>query len=104
MNFAEYQEKVWDLALPSARNFAYIENGLIGEIGELYSIFAKATRDGLQPDYADKIKKELGDVQWFIAAMCQLHGLRLQDIADGNIKKLEARRAFGTLQGSGDDR
>lgn len=104
MNFKDYQEKAWSFALDTAKSHAYIENGLVGEVGEVYSILAKATRDGVPEDYDIKLKKELGDVLWFVAGMATMHGFDLQEIADLNVRKLEARKAFGTIGGSGDNR
>jgi len=104
VKFNDYQEKAWGFALPTAKNFAYVESGLVGEVGELFSLFAKATRDGPPEDYLLKVKKELGDVLWFVAAMCTMHGLHMEDIAGTNIDKLENRRKLGTISGQGDDR
>ena len=104
MNFKQYQDQAWSFALPEAQNFYYAQTGLVGEVGELMSLHAKAARDGLQEDYIHKVKKELGDILWFVAANATMHGFDLQEIADGNIKKLQARKEFGTIRGSGDDR
>lgn len=104
MNFKEYQEQAWSFALPTAQNFSYTLNGLVGEVGELFSIHAKSTRDGVPEDYILKVKKELGDILWFVAANATMHGFDLQEIAEMNIKKLTARKEFGTIGGSGDNR
>jgi NTP pyrophosphatase (non-canonical NTP hydrolase) len=54
-------------------------------------------------DYAH-IRKELGDILWFVAAIAEDHGMSLASVAEGNITKLSSRHARGTIQGSGDDR
>ncbi len=36
--------------------------------------------------------------------MCDTLGLRMEDVATGNIEKLQDRRDRGTLHGSGDNR
>jgi NTP pyrophosphatase (non-canonical NTP hydrolase) len=52
----------------------------------------------------DNLKKELGDVLWFVAVLAEHHGMDMQDVAVANINKLRSRQQRGTLQGSGDDR
>lgn len=107
MNFKDYQEKAWSFTVPTARNEKYILNGFVGEVGEFYGKIAKETRDGSAQtvdEFESKLKKELGDILWFVAGLATLYGWDLNDIAEGNIKKLEARKAVFTIQGSGDDR
>lgn len=104
MNFKDYQDKAWSFALPEAQSFYYVQTGLVGEVGELMSVHAKTARDGMPEDYINKIKKEIGDILWFVAANATMHGFSLQEIAEMNIKKLQARKEFGTIRGSGDDR
>lgn len=99
----DYQTDAMSVRLPSADN-AYALLGLAGEVGEVYSLAAKAVRDGPKPDYEENIKKELGDVLWFVAAIAADNGYTLEDIARANIDKLFARKQKGTLQGSGDER
>ena len=50
------------------------------------------------------IKKELGDLLWFIAALAADCGLSLGSVAEGNIEKLSGRKDRGTLGGNGDER
>ena len=107
MNFKDYQDKAWSFTVPTARNEKYILNGFVGEVGEFYGKIAKETRDGSAQtvdEFEQKLKKELGDIVWFVAGIATLYGWNLQEIAEGNIKKLQARKEFGTIQGSGDNR
>jgi NTP pyrophosphatase (non-canonical NTP hydrolase) len=104
MNLIEYQYAAWQTALPSAKTPAYMYVGLAGEVGELASIYAKEIRDGLVAGSTEKVKKELGDVLWFVAGIASLYGLSLQEVAQGNIDKLNSRKERNTLTGSGDDR
>jgi NTP pyrophosphatase (non-canonical NTP hydrolase) len=99
----EYQIDAMSVRLESA-DPTYALLGLAGEVGEVYSLAAKAVRDGKKFDYQDNIKKELGDVLWFIAAIAVDNGYTLEDIAKSNINKLFKRKDAGTLQGSGDNR
>lgn len=82
----------------------YALKGLVGEVGELFSLEAKAIRDGYQPGHEKNVKKELGDSLWFIAAIAADNGFTLEEVAEGNLEKLFSRRDRGTLQGSGDNR
>ena len=104
MNLREYQEMAARLALPSALNDQYLSLGLVGEAGEVASLFAKAVRDSGKLVDRDNLKKELGDVLWFVAVLAQHYNMDMQDVAVSNINKLRSRQARGTLQGSGDDR
>lgn len=104
MNLREYQEMAARLALPSALNDQYLSLGLVGEAGEVASLFAKAVRDSGKLVDRDNLKKELGDVLWFVAVLAQHYNMDMQDVAVANINKLRSRQARGTLQGSGDDR
>jgi NTP pyrophosphatase (non-canonical NTP hydrolase) len=103
MTLDEYQEKALATRLPSA-NEEYVLLGLVGEVGEIFSLVAKTIRDGTPTNYHEMMKKELGDVLWFIAALANDHGYGLEEIAEGNINKLQQRKTSKTLQGSGDDR
>jgi NTP pyrophosphatase (non-canonical NTP hydrolase) len=101
LNF--YQDKAWSYALPNAKDDYYLLTGIQGEVGELSSLFAKAYRDE-KPLDEENVKKELGDILWFVAGMARYYGWALGDIADSNIRKLESRKVRGVLTGSGDNR
>lgn len=100
--FNLYQEEAMGFRLPSA-NTVYAVTGLSGEVGEVCGYLAKSIRDDYVPD-PKVIKKELGDVLWFVAAIVADFGISLGSIAEGNIDKLTSRSARGVIQGSGDDR
>jgi NTP pyrophosphatase (non-canonical NTP hydrolase) len=102
MNFDEYDVAAMRTRLPSA-NEDYVWLGLIGEIGELYGKKAKSIRDHAQIEHEDT-KKELGDILWFLSALCQDNGTSLSEVAGLNIQKLTDRAMRKTLQGSGDYR
>lgn len=102
MQLNEYQQKAYGTALGSAKNIGYMLYGMAGEVGELHSIYAKNIRDGKIDE--ENVKKEIGDVLWFVAGMCSLLGYNLSDIAQQNLDKLESRKNRNTIQGSGDDR
>lgn len=104
MNLREYQELAARLALPTALNDQYLSLGLAGEAGEVASLFAKAVRDSGNQVNRDSLKKELGDVLWFVAVLAEHHHMDMQDVAIANINKLRSRQQRGTLGGSGDER
>lgn len=101
-DFNHYQAMAKVTRLPTA-NTHYALLGLSGEVGELHSYFAKAIRDEYALDM-DYIKKELGDILWFLSALADDAGLELSEIAIANIEKLQARQKNGTIMGSGDER
>lgn len=64
-------------------------HGMVGEIGELHGIYQKVYQGHF--DSPEHIKKELGDLMWFIAEYCTAMGFSLDDIMEMNISKLQAR-------------
>lgn len=68
--------------------------GLNGEAGEVADILKKARCQGHTLDI-DKMKKELGDVLWYVAATAYFLHLDLETIAQANVAKLEARYPDG---------
>ncbi len=92
---------------------AYVALKLNGEAGEVAENVGKAMRDdnlmawpgdNLTPERRDKIRKELGDVLWYVAAMATEIGDTLSSLAVDNLYKLADRSERGTLQGSGSER
>lgn len=68
-------------------------HGMIGEIGELHSIYQKVYQ-GHDFDF-EHAKKELGDLLWFIAEYCTANNWDLADVMQANIDKLKARYPEG---------
>lgn len=109
MNFEEYQEKSRKTALyPNVgQNFIYPTIGLAGETGEVSEKIKKVIRDKdgiIDEEDKDAIKKELGDVLWYVSQLATELGLSLDDIAENNIKKLYSRLDRGVISGNGDNR
>lgn len=105
-----YEEKAMEYRLPTADEI-YARENLAGEVGELLSLFAKARRDNptgftvkAGEQFRTAVKKELGDVLWCLAAICQDNNTSLEEIALMNLVKLRDRAQAGTIQGSGDNR
>ncbi len=111
LSFEEYQRLSQARAIyPDAgkgTNIYYPTLGLCGEAGEVAEKIKKILRDKEgKPSDGDilAIMKELGDVMWYIAAICRELRVSMDDVAQMNIKKLNDRHDRGTLHGSGDDR
>lgn len=102
MTLEEYEVAALKTRLPSATE-EYVALGLVGEVGEFYGAWAKSIRDG-KPWDETSMKKELGDILWFLTALSRDCGSSLAEIADMNIRKLSSRAKRKTLQGSGDNR
>ena len=109
MDFNEYQKEARTTAeYPNKGcNPYYPAMGLGGEAGEVLELTKKLMRDcgGVMDDERkEKVKKELGDVLWYIAACASEWCLDLQDIAETNINKLKSRQERDKIQGDGDNR
>ena len=81
--------------------------GLGGEVGEVLNKVKKIMRDHdgkITDEYREILKKELGDVLWYVAALASELGLKLEEVARLNLEKLASRKERGTLGGDGDNR
>lgn len=79
------------------RDFGAVINaclGLAGEVGELNDMIKKWVFHEKELDEIH-LKKELGDVMWYVAMMCQSMGWGLDDVLQMNIDKLIARYPEG---------
>lgn len=88
-------------------DYVYPVMGLTEEAGEVAGKFAKIIRDkngDITAKDKAEIEKELGDVMWMVAEICNCMGFKLHEVMEKNIKKLEDRRARNVLSGSGDNR
>jgi len=68
--------------------------GLAGEAGEVVDTLKKAIfhRHGLNQE---QLTKELGDVLWYVAALCTTLGINMEDVMNQNIEKLKKRYPNG---------
>lgn len=97
MDISQYQHK----AMRTKRNNLSTEGqilnaclGLAGEVGECVDHIKKGIFHGHKLD-KDYIKKELGDIAWYIALMSDALDLDMGDIYKDNIAKLEKRYPEG---------
>ena len=64
--------------------------GLSGEAGEAAEIVKKYVFHGHELDLG-AVRKELGDVLWYIANLAETVGLSLEEVASFNLEKLKNR-------------
>jgi NTP pyrophosphatase (non-canonical NTP hydrolase) len=109
MEFKDYQEKSRVTAkYPNlGSNFVYPTLGLSGESGEVAEKIKKVIRDKegvIDDETRELIKKELGDVLWYVSQLATELGLSLDEVAQHNIQKLYDRMERGKISGNGDTR
>jgi len=109
MDFNEYQNKAKETAFyPNiGSNYIYPVLGLVGEAGEVAEKIKKLIREKegkVSEMDKEEIKKEIGDVLWYIAVFSDELGIKLDDVATLNVEKLASRKKRGKLHGSGDNR
>jgi NTP pyrophosphatase (non-canonical NTP hydrolase) len=109
MTFEEYQEFSRKTAIYPNKdnNFIYPTLGLAGEAGEVAEKIKKVLRDNdgvVSDEKREEIKKELGDVLWYLANLSTELKISFEDVAQKNIDKLYSRHERNELHGSGDNR
>lgn len=67
--------------------------GMASEVGEIQGVYQKKYQG--HPFDEDGVKKEVGDLLWFVAEYCTAHGWTLEEIATANIEKLMKRYPEG---------
>ena len=92
MTFDDYQEKArrtqWrKLPLWATREHALY--GLAAEVGEVMDLHQKV-HQGHHMN-VNALMLEIGDVLWFLSELCDTYGLRLDDVAEANLRKLRER-------------
>ncbi len=68
-------------------------HGMVGEVGEIHSIYQKKYQG--HDINEEELKKELGDLLWFIAEYCSSQKWTLDEIMQMNIDKLKKRYPDG---------
>ncbi len=108
MDFTTYQQKSRETAIyKSELKLLYPALGLAGEAGEVCEKIKKIYRDKdgeMSSNDRLDIRKELGDVLWYISQIACDIDVTLASVATANLEKLRVRKENGTLHGSGDDR
>lgn len=120
LSLDEYQNRTQDTAIYPGQGtplgLIYCALKMNGEAGEFAEHVGKAIRDDgycepvdqrwgeLTPDRHALLKKELGDIGWYLAAAARELGFTLSEVMQENLDKLADRKARGVLGGSGDVR
>lgn len=109
MDFNEYQAEAKKTALypEFGARYVYPSLGLVNEAGEVAGKIKKVIRDNngeMSEERLSDIKKEMGDVLWYLSQLATELDLSLDEIAKDNIAKLASRAERNMLQGDGDNR
>lgn len=103
--FEQYAEAIAPLVLYPRESvmqaMQYVVLGLNGEAGEVAEQIKKAMRNDngeLSPERIESLKKELGDVLWYLTRAAAELGTDLGEIAEINVEKLYARRENNNLK------
>ena len=97
MDFDTYQVEVrrtagrWE---SFSEQLAVLGLGIAGEAGEVADIIKKVVGHRHILD-RDTLAGELGDVLWYVAAMCDHLGVSIESVAAANIEKLRKRYPDG---------
>jgi NTP pyrophosphatase (non-canonical NTP hydrolase) len=107
--FDDYQKQARTTAIypNQGNNPVYVTLGLIGEAGEVAEKMKKVIRDNngvIDAERKEELKKEIGDVMWYLANLCTELNLNFSEVAGANLQKLFSRKERGVIRGSGDNR
>lgn len=97
MNANEYQQLAMRTEAPDRTQRERLLNaalGLGGEAGEVADTLKKWAFHAHPLDEAG-LRKELGDVLWYVALACDALGLQLGDVMAENVEKLRRRYPEG---------
>lgn len=81
--------------------------GIAGEAGEVAEKLKKLIRDDhgeLTEERREALKKEMGDVLWYLSQLSRELGFKFSEVAETNIRHLADRAARDRIHGSGDNR
>jgi len=109
MTFNEYQSKAKETArFPEKETaFIYASLALMGEAGEIAEKIKKVWRDKnrvVGESDREEIKKEMGDVLWYLSQLADQLDIDFDDVAQTNLNKTRSRLARDVINGSGDNR
>ena len=100
-NFVDFADRIGELD----REGANIERlltagvGINAEGGEFLEIIKKMVFQGKpwNDDNREHLIIELGDIMWYVAQATQALGISMEQVLDGNIRKLSKRYPAGTF-------
>lgn len=94
MTINEYQALAMRTAEEKGRTWGNVGLGIAGEAGEVADIVKKYLYQG-HPLDVEELKKELGDVAWYLALGATVAGVTLEELLKKNIEKLHGRYPDG---------
>ena len=97
MNINEYQKLAMTTLNPELSKKDVLINsvmGLCGESGEAIDVVKKWLAHGHELD-KEHLKKELGDIAWYLAEAATALDMDLEDVLQANIDKLKRRYPEG---------
>ena len=99
MGFNEYQQATERTDNHTSHKEAVLNFalGIAGEAGEIVDLVKKRMFHGHAMD-KEKLRGELGDQLWYIARMAARFDITLEEVAQGNIDKLNRRYPDGFSQ------
>lgn len=110
MTFDEYQKQALTTAHTNPdplMNKTIWAMGVAGEAGEVLEKWKKivAYKEGKvsEEDLAG-LKKELGDVVWYVAVLAESLGVSFEEVMQLNVEKLKDRQKRNIIKGAGDNR
>jgi NTP pyrophosphatase (non-canonical NTP hydrolase) len=110
MTFDEYQKQALTTAIKNKdplMDKTIWAMGISGEAGEVLEKWKKivAYKDGeISEEDKLEIKKELGDVVWYVALLADSLDLSFDEVMQLNLSKLADRKKRGAQKGAGDNR
>ena len=96
MTLREYQElarRTQNFELTNKERMLHALHGISAETGEIHGFFQKIYQG--HEFSVDELKKEIGDLEWFVSELCDCMGFELEDVCRGNIEKLKKRYPEG---------
>lgn len=71
--------------------------GLVGEIGDLHSMFKKLILQKDNKSFRNDLREEFGDVLWYLTSLASLYKISLQEIAESNAEKAQSLYSLGSV-------
>ena len=96
LSMNEYQHKAArtiNKSLTPEKKLNHALHEIASEVGEIHGLYQKELQG--HEFSVEKLKKEIGDLLWGIAELCEVYGFALEDVARLNIAKLEKRYPEG---------
>jgi NTP pyrophosphatase (non-canonical NTP hydrolase) len=96
MNIAEYTKEVHrTCSIEDPRELLILTAlGIAGESGEVVDTLKKVLYHSHELNVTE-LSKEIGDLLWYMVLLCDTIGVRLDDVMQANVEKLQKRYPQG---------